>query len=101
MKVWNVNHVGGVPTLAPEWSEAERWRLVCKGAWKYDESICLKEARAESVGLRHLARSALGHSCRLLSITDSLASACTFEKMLSNRFGLLALARWSAADCLA
>ena len=97
MKVWDVRHVGGVPALSPSWSSDDRWSLVCKGAWLFDEPIFLKEARVEFMGLRHLCRATGGHRTRLLSLTDSLTSACTFEKMRSKNFGMLALSRRAAA----
>ena len=74
--------------------------MVTKGAWLFDESIVLKEARVEFMGLRHMAPAHAGHGCRLLSLTESLTSACTFEKMRSKNFGLLALSRRAAAYCL-
>ena len=54
-KIWDVRHVGGVPALSVEWFQPERWQLVTKGAWLFDESIFLKEARVEFMGLRHMA----------------------------------------------
>ena len=59
--IWDVRHVGGVPALSVEGSQPERWQLVTKVAWLFDELIFLKEARVEILGLRHMARAHAGH----------------------------------------
>ena len=52
------------------------------------------------MSLPHLARTHGGHWHRLLTVTDSLPSACTFEKMRSRNYGMLVSARRAAVYSL-
>lgn len=75
-----LEQVGRVPRLSDLWSTESEWRLIVYGAWKYDEAIHVKEARAMLLGLRHTARGVRWHGSRIVSATDSLCAALAAEK---------------------
>ena len=92
--------VGAVPMLEADWVRPDRWRAVVRGGFVFPDKIHVKEARAEVLGLRRAARNLSNHGTVLLSITDSLPAALSFEKGRSRDWALAAQVRIACAYVL-
>ena len=78
----------------------QRWSRVVRGAWSFTAAIHLKEVRVARLGLRRAARSTSLHCSLLLSISDSMPAALSFEKGRSRDPALRSLVARSAAYSL-
>ena len=81
--------------------DENRWKLVVKGSFMYDEPIHMLEGRTTLVGLKRMTRSADRHGYRFLSIGDNLSSLIALEKGRAQNFALLGLTRTAAARQIA
>ena len=93
--------VGAVPVLEADWVRADRWEPVVRGGFVFADKIHVKEERTEVLGLRRASRNVRNHGRVLLSITDSLPAALSFEKGRSKDWGLAVQVRLVAAYVLA
>ena len=63
--------------------EPHRWKLIVRGAWKFQDNMHLEESRVAVLSLRHTARSKSFHGCRALTIGDNLSEILASEKGLA------------------
>lgn len=76
-----VESLSELPPLESSWDARHRWKTCVEGRWRWVlEHIHIKEARVLLLGLRRHCRSPKYFGTRLLGITDSLVSACAFDK---------------------
>ena len=92
---------GVVAPLPDQLLVADRWRLVCRGAWNRQEAIHLLEARTSLMCLRWAARSRNNFGSKLLTIGDNLADITACEKGRAKDAQLRWILRQSLAYSLA
>lgn len=83
--------------LSAAWSEPQRWRLVVRGACARHDVIHNLEGRVALMGLRRVCRISAVHGRRVLSLTDNMAVAMSFDRGRAKDYALNVLASRAAA----